>query len=413
MDYDVVVVGAGPAGSTVAREVAEKGFKTLLCEEHEFDGKPCHCAGKLTIHAFREFDLPEETILNSVRAAVLHSPKGNTLSIRRKTVDSYILDRELFDSRLAEMAQSSGVDLSSRTQVYDLDRGPDGLVTLKAKRMGTTTQIKSRLVIDAEGASPILLGKSGLPRKSDFLVGLQYEISDLEIESPDSVELYFGREVAPGFFAWIVPLSDDSARVGLCIRSPHSTLSAHDYLEKFLKDRLLAAGRIKKRRIEKTYAGLEPIGGPIKRTYADSVLVVGDSAGQVKSTSGGGIYFGLKAAKIAAETAVESLEKDDTSSRCLRQYETRWKRSIGRELRVTSILRRISDRLTDTEIDRVLQIMSDENIAGIIETYGDTAFQSKLIRPVLPELLKRLIKRPSDVTLLAKISACGLASLLT
>jgi len=411
--YDVVVVGAGPVGSTVARKVAEKGFKTLLCEEHEFAGKPCHCTGKLTAHAFQEFDLPKESILNSVRAAVLHSPSGSSLSIRRAIVDSYILDRELFDSRLAETAHSSGAELSLQTRVHDLHRGSDGLVTLRAKRIGTSTRFRSRLVIDAEGALPILLEKFGLRGKNEFLTGLQYEISDVELGSSDSVELYFGRGIAPGFFAWIVPLSGDVARVGLCIRGPHAALPARDYLGRFLKDHLLALGRIRNGRIEKTYAGVVPIGGPIRRSYTDSVLIVGDSAGQVKSTSGGGIYFGLKAAEAAAETAIECLEKNDTSSRYLRRYQTRWRRSIGRELRVTGIVRRILDELRDAEVDRVFQIVSDENILRIIETYGDTAFQSRLFGPILPKFLRRLIMKPSGTTILAKTLACGFAGLLS
>jgi flavin-dependent dehydrogenase len=156
-----------------------------------------------------------------------------------------------------------------------------------------------------------------------------------------------------------------------------------------------------------------PIGGPIRRSYTDCVLVVGDSAGQVKSTSGGGIYFGLKAAEAAAETAIECLEKNDTSNRYLRRYQTRWRRSIGRELRVTWIMRRILDELTDAEVDRVFQIMSDKTISRIIETHGDTAFQSRLLGPILSKLLRKLIVKPSGTTILAKTLAHGFAGLLS
>jgi digeranylgeranylglycerophospholipid reductase len=405
--YDAVVVGAGPAGSTVARMVARRGFKTLLCEEHEFNGKPCHCTGKLTDHAFKEFDLPRD----SVRAALLHSPSGKTLFIRRETIDSHILDRELFDSRLAEAAYSAGAELSPQTRVNDLYRGSDGLVTLRARKMGKPVQFRTRLVIDAEGASPVLLRKLDLQRKSEFLTGLQYEIAGVELDSPETVELYFGRGVAPGFFAWIVPLGDDEARVGLCIRSSHATLPVRDYLQKFLRHSLLSI-RFRERNIRKTYAGVLPVGGPISKSHTDSVLVVGDSAAQVKSTSGGGIYFGLKAAQAAADTAVESMEEDDTSERFLRRYEARWRRSIGHELRATAIARRILDRLTDAEFDRLFQILSDETTLGIIQAYGDTAYQTRLLRPILPRLLERL-NLPSDAIFLAKIVAYGLSSLLS
>ncbi|MEM3017321.1 MAG: NAD(P)/FAD-dependent oxidoreductase [Candidatus Bathyarchaeia archaeon] len=411
MAYDAIVVGAGPAGSTVARMVAGRGFKTLLCEEHEFNGRPCHCTGKLTEHAFQEFDLPRDSVVNSVRAASLHSPSGETLLIRRKIIDSHIVDRELFDSRLAEAAYSAGAELSPQTRVNDLHRRPDGMMTLQARKMGKLVQFRTRLVIDAEGASPALLRKLDLQKKSEFLTGLQYEIAGVELDSPDTVELYFGRRVAPGFFAWIVPLSSGEARVGLCIRSSYATLPVRDYLERFLRHRLVGIS-FRKRRIRKAYAGVLPIGGPISKSYTDSVLVVGDSAAHVKSTSGGGIYFGLKAAEAAADTAVESMEKEDTSERFLRRYEARWRRSIGYELRATAIARRILDKLTDAELDRLFRILSDETISGIIQTYGDTAYQTRLLRPILPKLLKRL-STPSNITILAKIAAYGLSGLLS
>ncbi|MBS7622630.1 NAD(P)/FAD-dependent oxidoreductase [Candidatus Bathyarchaeota archaeon] len=409
--YDAVVVGAGPIGSTVARMIAERGFKTLLCEEHEFNGRPCHCTGKLTAHAFEEFDLPRDSVVNSVRAALLHSPSGKTLLIRRKTVDSYILDRELFDSRLAEMAYSAGAELSPQTRLDDLHRGSDGFVTLQGRKMGGLVEFRTRLVIDAEGASPILLKKLDLQNKGRFLTGLQYEIAGVELDSSDTVELYFGREVAPGFFAWIVPLGDDEARVGLCIRSSYATLPVRDYLERFLRNRLLSI-RFRKRRVMKTYTGVLPIGGPISKSHTDSVLVVGDSAAHVKSTSGGGIYFGLKAAEAAAYTAVESMEEGDTSERFLRRYEVRWRRSIGYELRATAIARRILDKLTDTEFDRLFRILSDETMSGIIQAYGDTAYQTRLLKPIMPRLLNRL-NMPSDITIMAKIMVYGLSGLLS
>jgi flavin-dependent dehydrogenase len=279
--------------------------------------------------------------------------------------------------------------------------------------MSSSIEIKSRLVIDAEGALPILLQKSGLRRSREHLIGLQYEMADIDVYSQDSVELYFGKDITSSFFAWVVPIGDRTARVGLCVPNLKSPLSMNAHLEKFLKKYLESSGRISDRRIKKVYAGVVPIGGAIKKTYADSVLVIGDAAGQVKSTSGGGIYFGLKAAKIAAETAIESLEVNDTSQRFLRLYETRWKSCIGLELRVTSIFRKILDSLTDDEIDVGFQIMSEENIIRIIEEFGDTAFQSEILKSLALKFLKESFKRPNGFTLLKKLFTSGLISLVT
>ncbi|MBS7650988.1 NAD(P)/FAD-dependent oxidoreductase [Candidatus Bathyarchaeota archaeon] len=409
---DVLVVGAGPTGSTVATILAKKGFKTILCEEHNMVGRPCHCTGKLSVHAFREFNLPRDSILNSVRAAKLYSPGGVELNVRKDRVDSYIIDRELFDSRLSDLACYSGADLFLRTRAYDVEKRFEGHIILKAKKDGAPVRFKSRLVIDAEGATPVLPGKFGLRPVNDLLLGIQYEISGVQVESPDSVELYFGRMFAPGFFAWIVPLSECTARIGLCIRRSMATSPLNQYIDRFVR-MLIDRGRLRDFKVEKVLAGVEPAGPYMAPSYADNIMVVGDSAGHVKPTSGGGIYFGLKAAKIAGETAIKCLDKMNMSKRHLRIYEDEWVRAFGRELKVTLLIRRILNSLTDDEVDRLIRKMSEWDIKRIIERYGDTAYQSRVIGQIIPHFLKRSLGNLDDISLLARIVAEGFLALIT
>ncbi|MGQ9543276.1 MAG: geranylgeranyl reductase family protein [Candidatus Bathyarchaeia archaeon] len=410
--YDVVVVGAGPAGSMVASVVAESGLKTLLCEEHSMVGRPCHCTGKLSAHAFKEFELPKDSILNSVKAATIYSPGGSKLSIRRGTVDSHILDRELFDSRLSDRACTLGAELSLRTRIYDLSRESERYVILKGKKDGSPIRFRSKIIVDAEGATPVLPRIVGLQSGRELLLGIQYELSGLQIESPDSVELYLGREIAPGFFAWIVPLSEGRARVGLCARRSMVTLPLRQYMERFVRF-LIDCGRLKDFRVERTLAGVEPAEHYMTPSYTDNFMVVGDSAGHVKSTSGGGLYFGLKAAKLAGETAVECLERGDASRQTLRSYEDKWMGSFVKELKATLILRRVLNNLTDDEVDRLIRKMSEDEIKRIIERYGDTAFQSRIIRPIIPKLLKGSLRDLGDISLLVRIFMEGISALLT
>jgi digeranylgeranylglycerophospholipid reductase len=409
---DVLVVGAGPAGSIAASIVAKKGFKTILCEEHKMVGRPCHCTGKLSVHAFREFNLPKDSILNSVKAAKLYSPGGFKLDIRKDSVDSYIIDRELFDSRLSDLACSRGADLLLRTRVYDVEREFETHVILKARKDGSPVRLRSRLIIDAEGATPILPRKFGLRPVSDLLLGVQYEISGIQFESPDSVELYFNRIFAPGFFAWIVPLSECMARVGLCVRRSMATSPINQYIDRFIR-MLIDRGRLRDFKVEKVLAGVEPAGPYISPSYSDNIMVVGDSAGHVKPTSGGGIYFGLKAAKLAGETAVKCLDKMNVSKWQLRVYEDEWVRAFGRELNVTFLLRRILNSLTDDEVDRLIRKMSEWDIKSVVERYGDTAYQSKVIFPLIPRFLKRSLEKLDDISLLARIAAEGFLALIT
>ncbi|WP_455369217.1 geranylgeranyl reductase family protein [[Eubacterium] cellulosolvens] len=411
MVYDAIVIGAGPAGSMTARLLAEKGFKTLLCEEHSSIGSPIHCTGKLSTHAFQDFDLPIQTILNSVSAAKFYSPNGTEFSIRKDSIDSHILDRKMLDQKLVEIACSSGCELSIQTRVHDVHIDSD-IVNLKVKRIGISSNLKSRLIINAEGARPTLLTRVGLEGPNQILSGLQYEVMDIDIHSQDCVELYFSKNIAPGFFAWLVPLNMNVARIGLAVNNKFSSFSTQDYLRKFVKQ-IVRHTKTRNVKIENTYSGTIPISGPIKRSYTDRMLAVGDSAGQIKVTSGGGIYFGLKCAEIAGKIATQCLEKDNLGSTHLKQYETIWKKTIGRELKTTLFFRKLMNRFTDEELDLMFQILSDEKIKNIIEKHGDTAYQSRVLWPILPDFINLSLRKKVRLFFLAKLFFKGLTSILT
>jgi len=411
--YDVAVVGSGPAGSMAAYTAAREGLETLLVEEHKEVGRPLHCTGKLTVHAFRDFDLPRESILNSVRSAVLYSPSNIQLYIRRKEVDSYIIDRALFDRKLAERAVSAGAELVSETRVSDVYRSVDGLLNLKSKVNGEARELRSRLVIDAEGAKPLLLEKLGLAVTKKPLVGLQYEMSNVDFCSPDCVEVYFGRHVAPGFFAWIVPVGEAQARVGLCVKTDSRGTSLHEYLRRFVKHHPVASRKLKGGRIKQVFGGRNPT-GVIGRSFADGLLVVGDAAGHVKPTSGGGVYFALKAGEAAGKIAVESTTTDRFDQGFLRRYQGAWRKLIGDELRFTSLARKTLNRLSDKELDRMFQLIAEqEDAVGTIEAYGDTAYQSRLFKPMIAKLTRMSMRKASDLLFVSKVLAKAMLASLT
>jgi digeranylgeranylglycerophospholipid reductase len=190
-------------------------------------------------------------------------------------------------------------------------------------------------------------------------------------------------------------------------------MQVQDYLRRFISSHPIASRKLKNGKIKRIYAGKEPIEGPIERTFADGALVVGDSAGHVKSTSGGGIYFALKAAEMAGKTAVECLESEVHDRGCLRIYEARWRKAIGSELSFTSFIRRFLDSLTDEDLDRIFKLIAeDEEMLNIIERHGDTAYQSKLLIPMVKRLVRKPLERISSTFLLSKIALKGLIALL-
>lgn len=398
--YDIAVIGAGPVGSNVAHVTAKKGLKTLLVEEHKSVGKPLHCAGLLYHKAIEEFSIPKDAVLNEIRGAHLYSPSGITLSLHKPYVDSYVVDREVMDLKLAERACDSGAVLLTDTKCYDIEKD-QGEWTVKLRKKASKIECKAQITVDAEGWKALLAEKLGVKRKLTYLKGAQFELSNVNFQSKDHVELYFGKHFFPGFFGWIIPMSEDKAKVGLCITETLEA-SPFEFLEKVLKTHPILCEKTCKAKVERKYGGIIPIHGPIEKTYFKNFLIVGDSAGHVKSTTGGGMYFGLKASAVAGEVAVKCLESGNVETANFKAYEILWKKGFGKEIYLTSKMRKIADRLSDEDLDFLFStILNNEKIIRQIEKYGDTAFQSKMLMP-LAFKLGGILKRPEAIRFLAK-----------
>ncbi|MFH1016190.1 MAG: hypothetical protein V1771_04250, partial [Chloroflexota bacterium] len=208
---------------------------------------------------------------------------------------------------------------------------------------------------------------------ADFTAGAQAEVESKSSE----VEVYFGREVAPGFFAWLVPTSPGKARAGLLSRE-----NPTPYLKKLLAS-LAAEGKIASADVEISH-GAVPL-KPLPRTYADRLVVIGDAAGHVKPTTGGGIYYGLLGADIAAQTLRKALQSNDLSARSLARYEQEWQQLLGRELRTSYWARKLFEKLSDGQIDKVFDIVKRNGIDEALLKEKDLSFDwhSKAILKLL------------------------------
>jgi digeranylgeranylglycerophospholipid reductase len=207
----------------------------------------------------------------------------------------------------------------------------------------------------------------------DFTIGAQ---ADIEVPHLDEVEVFFG-DVAPDFFAWLVPLAPPMARAGLLSRENPGL-----YLKKWLSD-LAAQGKIVSANVKLRYGGI-PL-QPLTRTYGERLIAVGDAAGQVKPTSGGGIYYGLISADIAAATLHDALGDDDLSAKRLARYERAWRKKLGSELRTGYRFRRLYERLSNRQIDRLFDIVKRAGIDKALLKAEDLSFDwhSHLIMKLL------------------------------
>ena len=358
----MIVVGGGPIGSYAACKLAGVGHKVAVLEKKKRVGELVCCTGIIGQECVNSFAIEGEVILRQANSARLFSPSGNLLRLWREEPQACILDRVAFDVAMARQAQANGVEYVLGSPVRDIEFKHDR-VRVEASHHGDGLNFEARAVIVASGFGSGLSEKLGLGGVGDFAVGAQAEVATAGI---DEVEVYFGREFAPGFFAWLVPTSPGMARVGLLVRSNPGL-----YLRKFLAS-LLAQGKIVSSEVELSYGGV-PL-KPLARTCGERLMVIGDAAGQVKPTSGGGIYYGLLCADIAADTLRQALEDDDLSARRLARYERRWRRRLGRELRVGYWARRLFERLSDRQIDRLFNVVKRSGIDEALLQAEDLSF---------------------------------------
>jgi len=345
--YDIAVAGAGVAGSYIAYRLAGLGYKVAVLEEYERIGEPVQCTGIIGAECFERFPFFEGTILGTASSAKLFSPSGKEIRLRRDSVQAYIIDRAAFDQRLAEKARGQGAQYHLGNRVKNIVVLDDGV------RMETEEQetFKSKTAVIATGFGTKIPQKLGLGSIDDIIMGAQVEV---DIDGANEIEVYFDQKLAPGFFAWLVPTAEHKALVGLFSRK-----NTARHLEDLLST-LFRQNKIASPEATPTYGGV-PL-RPLKRTYMERVLVVGDAAGQVKPTTGGGVYYGLLCAEIAAETLDQALSTNDFSEKFFSGYEKAWRRKLGRELRIGHRARQLYEMLANWQIDIIFSIIESTGV---------------------------------------------------
>jgi digeranylgeranylglycerophospholipid reductase len=336
---DVAVIGGGPVGSRAAYKLAGLGYKVVVLEKKdEIGGKSC-CTGIISRECADAFGIPSDLYFKKVNSAQLFSPGAKTIHIFRPEVQACIVDRSAFDRYQAETAQSRGAEYRLKSRVEHISFEPDK-AEIESEEGGNVRKITAKSVVLATGFNAPLARDLGLGGTSYFAAGAQ---ADVGIEGINEVEVYFDQKLAPGFFAWIVPTLPGRCLIGLLARrSPGFNL-------KNWIARLEVEGRIIPAKHQIRFGGI-PL-KPLSRTFDDRLVVVGDAAGQVKPTTGGGIYFGLLCADIAADTLDKALQSGDLSSKKLSQYERGWRKKLGAELRTELLARRLYEHLADSHID--------------------------------------------------------------
>ncbi len=352
--YDVVVAGGGPVGSYVAYKLAGLGYKVVVLERKQRLGEQVCCTGIISQECISSFAVDDNVILRQLNSARLFSPSRLVIRLWREKTQACVVDRAAFDVAMANRAEAKGAEYLLNSRVRDI-KVKDDCVSLEADCRGGRLALEARAVVIATGFGSRLAENLGLGKVGDFVVGAQAEVETIGV---DEVEVYFDQEIAPGFFAWLVPTSPNRALVGL--------LSRHNpklYLRKLVSS-LLAQGKIASAEVKPSYKGI-PL-KPLPKTYGKRLIVVGDAAGQVKPTTGGGIYYGLLCADIAANTLYAALKTNVLSAKNLSNYQREWKKKLGQELKVDYWARKSYHYLSNYQIDRIFEVIKSSGIDEVL-----------------------------------------------
>jgi len=376
--YDVIVVGAGPAGSIAARTAAENGLDVLLIEKRQEIGDPVRCAegtGKLGLMEFMEPD--PRWICAEVTGARIFAPDGTCVELSEKLAGKevgYVLERKIFDRAVAKSAAKAGAEVQVKTQATSLLK-EDGLVCgIRGKHRGDDFEARAKVVVGADGIESKVGKWAGIRttlKPKDIETCAQFLVTDIDIKA-DSCDFYLGNDRAPGGYVWIFPKGKREANVGLGILgSRFAGKHPIDYLHEFM------AWRFPEGKIIETVVGAVPASGMLKQLSMGGLVLVGDAGRVSDPITGGGIYNGMVSGRIAGNVIADAIKTNDVSAKKLQRYDREVREALGKMLdrnyRAKEFIVRSSDDLMNS-VARSLKNVDFEDMS-------------------VPRLLKEIITR--------------------
>ena len=350
---DVLIVGGGPGGLFLAARLAGRGVRTLVCEEHARIGDPVHCTGVLAAESFYKYDLPNQATLNHLTNVRFVSPGGIPVDYTTPSPIATVIDRPAFDRALADRAVASGAEVRSGARVSALDIDANGV---RATVGGA--EVNGRLAVLACGANYGFQRRFGLGLPRTYLHTAQRELRAGRVAN---VELHFGRDIAPGGFALTVPVvRPDGPYVRVGVMAARDAFGCYARMLDRVGDRWGVMQRDLPPRQK-----ILPLGA-VGRTYGERLLAIGDAAGLVKPTTGGGIHYSIVSAALAADVAGEALARNRFDAASLAQYEHKWRAELEDEFEAQQALRDVVTKLSDEAIDSFFELVHTDGIMPIV-----------------------------------------------
>ena len=364
--YDVIMIGAGPVGGLMAKYLAEQDCTVLMIEEHLEIGKPFQCAGLVNPPAMEIVGL-YDTVLTEIYGARIHSPKGTVVPVGTDKVRTYAVCRKKFDQAVVSQAMVAGAELLLDSHPISAEVQED-FAKVEVDNSGEILNLTCNLIIGADGAHSWVRRNFKMGKPKEMMIGYQIEVSGYEGKD-GWLDMYTGSDIAPGFFAWVVP-NGETHRVGMWARAADldgksceemvSKLMTHEMWKERFQDCIETA----------RFCGPIP-GGVLRKPWKDRVLLIGDAAGLAKPTTGGGIGPGFRHVydsymELSKLIKNNNLSKKKISKACKSIEKIRKEHDRARALRDFFVTTR-----DDDELEKNFKIFSREEVLSLINEKGD------------------------------------------
>jgi len=376
---DILVIGAGPAGSSAAKHAALNDAKVLMIDKKSEIGSPKRCAEGVSKEGLKALGIEPHCkwIAKELTGVKFISPNGTSVWLNEERVKlpeaGYILERKIFDKHMAMNAARAGVEIMVKTIATGLKRSEEGLI-ITAECMDQSFEINAKIVIAADGPESRVGRWAGLkttlkPKNMESCA--QFEMAGVEMEDSNSIEFYFGS-VAPGGYAWIFPKGDDIANVGLGIITTQTDKTAYEHLLEFVSN---CPSTQNAQPVELNIGG-DPVGGMLKKLVTDNLVLVGDSASQVSPLTGGGIISAMKAGVFAGEVTAAAIKEGNYSQKRLKEYQDKCEEEMVKTFN------------KELKVKNYLLSLSDEELDSIAEAFKNTEFEKINTKEIIKVLIK-------------------------
>ena len=380
-EFDVIIIGAGPAGSACAKKLAEAGLSVMIYDRRAEIGNPKRCGEGLSENAENIIGkIPERCIAQHIKGARLYVPNGKNIDAKG---EGYVLERHVFDKWLATEAVKAGAKIQCNTLISEIIIENGFSKGVRGHFINKQFEARAKLVVCATGAESPLPQQAGLKTACKLnLVDtcIQYEMAGIECDQ-DFIHIFLGNEIAPRGYVWIFPKGNGTANVGIGIVPGKRT--PKEYLDEWIASR----PEIAKGSIIEVNGGIVPVGGLLENMVADGFIVCGEAAHHVNPIHGGGIKEAIVSGQAASKVIIEAIKKKDVSKKSLESFNKIWWEERGNHIKKVEKVREVMEKLTDNDYNDLIDAVKAEDVV-------DFARGAKL-----SVLAKALMRKPSLVML--------------